>query len=274
MSRSPSPVLRVFPPGPRTLLCIPNYLPDAGHEDRWKHRGTFFAIVDDEWKGVVTSEKALLRLLTRYPRARTWNAEGWSTFNRLWTMDCAEYHFHPGDPRDVFPTTPSSTPPSSPSSLTESTARSVSPSPPSLSKADLAELAAFRPPPGPISPRRLQQQFARGLGIEATSQNLAELEQVLEGEGATREPALEPREQASKNRPLVKFAIPRFHAAAHHRACQVQAQATLNTSTPGPLDTHDDTDDDNGPPPLEFAIPTTVEHGVRVKQHSTHSMVA
>jgi hypothetical protein len=38
------------------LLCIPIYSPDAGHEDRDTHTGGFFAVVHENFKGVVTSE--------------------------------------------------------------------------------------------------------------------------------------------------------------------------------------------------------------------------
>jgi hypothetical protein len=38
------------------LLCIPIYSPDAGHEDREAHTGGFFAVIHDNWKGVVTSQ--------------------------------------------------------------------------------------------------------------------------------------------------------------------------------------------------------------------------
>jgi rubredoxin len=38
------------------LLCTPVYAPDPGHEDQDTHTGGYFAVVHDEWKGVVTSQ--------------------------------------------------------------------------------------------------------------------------------------------------------------------------------------------------------------------------
>ncbi|KAJ7835464.1 hypothetical protein B0H14DRAFT_2590288 [Mycena olivaceomarginata] len=46
-------------PLPGALLCIPEYVPDAGHEDRWTHPGPFYAVVSMEWVGVVTSQPRL-----------------------------------------------------------------------------------------------------------------------------------------------------------------------------------------------------------------------
>jgi rubredoxin len=45
------------------LLCIPIYKPDRGHEDKDTHTGGFFAVVHDDWKGVVTSECVFLFLV-------------------------------------------------------------------------------------------------------------------------------------------------------------------------------------------------------------------
>ncbi|KAJ7719763.1 hypothetical protein B0H14DRAFT_2642889 [Mycena olivaceomarginata] len=77
-----------------TLLCVPIYSPDAGHENRQTHTGGFFAVIHDNWKGVVTSEASLTRALSRYASARTFSAFTWSRFLDLWTLDCAEYHEH------------------------------------------------------------------------------------------------------------------------------------------------------------------------------------
>ncbi|KAJ7895489.1 hypothetical protein B0H14DRAFT_2558560 [Mycena olivaceomarginata] len=177
-------------PLPGALLCTPEYVPDAGHEDRWVHPGPFYAVVSQEWVGAVTSRTSLRRMLKRYPGARTWQAAPWSTFQRMWDLDCTEYHEHGGDPAPFIPITPDSSPPSSPSSLSDSVAShqsSVTSSallsplhapilspPPSpsksrekLTKDDLALLASFRPGPGSISPQRLKQQFERVLGPRA-----------------------------------------------------------------------------------------------------------
>ncbi|KAJ7722865.1 hypothetical protein B0H14DRAFT_3520193 [Mycena olivaceomarginata] len=75
--------------------------PDAGHEDRYTHTGGFFAVVHENFKGVVTSEASLTRTLTKYPGARTFNASTWSELDRRWTFDCTEYHEHQGETREV-----------------------------------------------------------------------------------------------------------------------------------------------------------------------------
>ncbi|KAJ7813874.1 hypothetical protein B0H14DRAFT_2604542 [Mycena olivaceomarginata] len=54
----------------------------------------FFAVIHDNWKGVVTSEASLTRALSRYAGARTFSAFTWSRFLDLWTLDCPEYHEH------------------------------------------------------------------------------------------------------------------------------------------------------------------------------------
>ncbi|KAJ6603184.1 hypothetical protein DFH09DRAFT_1301011 [Mycena vulgaris] len=189
------------------LLCEPVYVPDAGHEDKLKHPGPFYAVVCREWKGALTSVASRDKMLERYPHAYTWEAAPWSIFHRMWDLDCTEYHDH----SDLPAVTPESSVPSSPSSLTTSTTSrrpSPSPSPPprtallprpsvssaphqivslpssaphqivsssspasstKLTKEDLAFLASFRPAPGPISPRRLNQHFARALGPQAVA---------------------------------------------------------------------------------------------------------
>ncbi|KAJ7300358.1 hypothetical protein DFH08DRAFT_828531 [Mycena albidolilacea] len=177
-------------PLPGALLCTPEYIPDASHEDRWAHPGPFYAVVSKEWVGAVTSRTSLSRMLKRYPGARTWQAAPWPTFERMWNLDCTEYHEHGGDLAPFIPITPDSSPPSSPSSLSDSVASRQSSTtssallsprhtpilspPPSpgksqakLTKDELALLASFRPGPGPISPQRLKQQFERILGPRA-----------------------------------------------------------------------------------------------------------
>jgi hypothetical protein len=45
------------------LLCTPIYKPDLGHEDKDTHTGGFFAVIHNDWKGVVTSEYAFFFLI-------------------------------------------------------------------------------------------------------------------------------------------------------------------------------------------------------------------
>ncbi|KAJ7142558.1 hypothetical protein C8R44DRAFT_865887 [Mycena epipterygia] len=180
------------------LLCVPEYAPDTGHEDRWNHSSPFYAVVCDEWKGVVTSRTSFDLMKKRYPHARTWEAVPWSTFHRMWALDCTEYHFHDHDTPTKLKssTTPDSSVLSLPSSLTDSMTshhpfprpsrsptsatppshspvpRGASSPPASLTKSNIAReelafLAGFRPGPGPISPQQLNQQFARVLCPQA-----------------------------------------------------------------------------------------------------------
>ncbi|KAJ7834642.1 hypothetical protein B0H14DRAFT_3709244 [Mycena olivaceomarginata] len=147
------------------------YAPDPGHEDRYKHPGPFYAVVCKDWRGVVTSKASRSRMMELYPDAYTWEASPWWTFDRRWTLDCAEYHEHEGEravaDEPICPATPDSREPSSPSTLSESTAwHAPSPAPP-FSTEELAHLASFRPGPGPTSSARLTQQFTRVLGPQA-----------------------------------------------------------------------------------------------------------
>ncbi|KAJ6549027.1 hypothetical protein DFH09DRAFT_1320329 [Mycena vulgaris] len=146
---------------------------------------------------------SLDRMLERYPHAYTWEAAPWLTFDRMWNLDCTEYHNHQGEhPEFLDPSPPSSpTKPatarlSTPASPTKSiSARPISAAPPPyvsplegglhgavdartdtgetvkpmLSKEELSDLANFRPGAGPISTRRLNQQFARALGPQAVA---------------------------------------------------------------------------------------------------------
>ncbi|KAF8161971.1 hypothetical protein K438DRAFT_1985491 [Mycena galopus ATCC 62051] len=86
--------LPYFPPSPGLLLCEPIYAPDPGHEDRFSHN-VFFAIIHEDWMGVVTSDNTIVRMLNAYPKARTFRATTWSRFEELWNLDCTEYHEHP-----------------------------------------------------------------------------------------------------------------------------------------------------------------------------------
>ncbi|KAJ6525511.1 hypothetical protein DFH09DRAFT_1328873 [Mycena vulgaris] len=197
------------------LLCEPIYAPDPGHEDPHKFAGPFYAVISDEWKGAVTSRRvayflnpslviglcseSLARALARLPGARTWNAQPWWTFQRLWVLDCTEYHLYHNEPRikgldelvaaDDLRLAQAATaaaaipPPSAPPPLYVSTTTPASlgpagsikaitavpapTTPKKLTREELEELAAMRPRAGPISPRRLDQQFARVLGAQA-----------------------------------------------------------------------------------------------------------
>ncbi|KAJ7872477.1 hypothetical protein B0H14DRAFT_2570214 [Mycena olivaceomarginata] len=174
------------------LLCTPVYAPDPGHEDQDTHTGGYFAVVHDDWKGVVTSQESLARALKRYPGARTFSAFTWSRFHDLWTLDCTEYHNHepqtPAAPKQQAPATPAT-----PKQQTPAT-----PKKPGLSAAQrrrneehnlflvaenarieaedkarvelqegLAYLAATKPPLVPLSPQRARLQFERVLGLGA-----------------------------------------------------------------------------------------------------------
>ncbi|KAF8136879.1 hypothetical protein K438DRAFT_1996838 [Mycena galopus ATCC 62051] len=86
--------LPYFPPSPGLLLCEPIYAPNPGHEDRFSHNA-FFAIIHEDWMGVVTSDNTIVRMLNAYPKARTFRATTWSRFEELWNLDCTEYHEHP-----------------------------------------------------------------------------------------------------------------------------------------------------------------------------------
>ncbi|KAJ7736217.1 hypothetical protein DFH07DRAFT_779765 [Mycena maculata] len=171
------------------LLCTPEYKPDPGHEDRLNG---FFAIDCDDWKGVMTSEETYLKMKENYPDVFTFYAPTWFLFHKRWVLECSEYHNH-----EIQVSSPPSSPPSLPSTLSESTAsRALSPtlapfSEPTkktmktprklksvvskdervvkghnhgLSKEDLA---AFRPPPVPLSPEHANQQFTCALGPKA-----------------------------------------------------------------------------------------------------------
>ncbi|KAJ7826467.1 hypothetical protein B0H14DRAFT_2595789 [Mycena olivaceomarginata] len=163
-----------------TLLCTPIYSPDAGHEDREAHTGSFFAVIHDNWKGVVTSQ---------YPGARTFRAFTWSRLLDLWTLDCAEYHEHENETPEVRAR----------AALRlrqhlrsvahyeqlvaadkeireeEEEAKRVEEEAKRLEEAkrvkreEMAYLAATRPPPVPLSPQRARQLFDRVLGLGAGS---------------------------------------------------------------------------------------------------------
>ncbi|KAJ6550720.1 hypothetical protein B0H10DRAFT_2202282 [Mycena sp. CBHHK59/15] len=177
------------------LLCAPIYAPDPGHEDPWKFAGPFYAVVHSDWKGAVTSPESLEEMCRAYPGASVWKAQPWLAFLRMWTLDCTEYHVHPEgevaqDPpppsevlekalqltlRPLPPPTPRPPPPYSPpatsrpapSTPKKAPTPSSSSSSSKLNQEELDELASMRLHAGPISPHRLNQQFARALGMQA-----------------------------------------------------------------------------------------------------------
>jgi hypothetical protein len=63
------------------------------------------------------------RKLAQYPHAFLWEASTWADFDRMWTLQCTEYHYHKEAlaGQEFMPLSPASTPPSSPSELTAST---------------------------------------------------------------------------------------------------------------------------------------------------------
>ncbi|KAF7367671.1 hypothetical protein MSAN_00830800 [Mycena sanguinolenta] len=83
-------------PAPLILLCTLIYAPDPGHEDQEMH-SEFYAIVHDDWKGIVTSSNTMARMLKVYPGARTFQATSWSEFIKTWNLNCTEYHDHVGE---------------------------------------------------------------------------------------------------------------------------------------------------------------------------------
>ncbi|KAJ7028884.1 hypothetical protein C8F04DRAFT_1265450 [Mycena alexandri] len=128
MFRSPSPI-----------LSPPLYAPALGAEDvdLETHTGTFYAVIADDWKGVAISKSIFLSLKSRHPRATTWTAEGWPSFERRW------YTTPPSSPSGtVLSMSPS---PSPTASATESAppsplpvpSRTPSPAPESPSKSDV-----------------------------------------------------------------------------------------------------------------------------------------
>ncbi|KAJ7713652.1 hypothetical protein B0H14DRAFT_2644738 [Mycena olivaceomarginata] len=137
-------------PAPAVLLCVPIYLPDAGHEDQDAHTGGFYAVVDDKWRGVVSSRATLAQMCNRYPQARTFNASTWSKFLVKWDMDCTEYHNHESESADH-------------NQQLEDARIAME----AAVQRDLAYLARTRPPPVPLSARDARNLFKRVLGPEA-----------------------------------------------------------------------------------------------------------
>ncbi|KAF8173022.1 hypothetical protein K438DRAFT_1772451 [Mycena galopus ATCC 62051] len=92
-------VLNVFEFEPQEHSC----------EDYSMHTGEFFAVVHEEWKGAVTSEKTLECMLYIYPGAHTFKASTWSDFLAKWNAHCTETHHHSGEllvtPESQLPST-------------------------------------------------------------------------------------------------------------------------------------------------------------------------
>ncbi|KAF8188434.1 hypothetical protein K438DRAFT_1764197 [Mycena galopus ATCC 62051] len=86
----------------RSNFGVPNVFEFEPQEhsckDHSMHTGEFFAVVHEEWKGAVTSEKTLERMLYIYPGAHTFKALTWSDFLAKWNAHCTETHHHSGEP--------------------------------------------------------------------------------------------------------------------------------------------------------------------------------
>ncbi|KAJ7724704.1 hypothetical protein B0H14DRAFT_3519522 [Mycena olivaceomarginata] len=140
------------------LLCIPIYSPNAGHEDREAPTGGFFAVIHDNWKGVVTSQASLTRALNRYRGACTFSAFTWSSSLDLWTLDCSEYHEHKYK-----------TPEEEEAKRAEEEVKRVEEEAKRVKREEMEYLVATRPPRVPLSPQCAHQLFDRVLGLGAGS---------------------------------------------------------------------------------------------------------
>ncbi|KAF8194878.1 hypothetical protein K438DRAFT_1968825 [Mycena galopus ATCC 62051] len=161
--------LPYFPPSPGLLLCEPIYVSDPGHEDRFSHNA-FFAIIHEDWMGVVTSDNTIVRMLNAYPKARTFRATTWSRFEELWNLDCTEYHEHP----NAIPTPASKMPsPRNKGELPTEDARNRE----LVVKANIQRnLGRTRPPAVPIDAARADTMFTRVLGPQAAAPSLPALD--------------------------------------------------------------------------------------------------
>ncbi|KAJ7803420.1 hypothetical protein B0H14DRAFT_2613364 [Mycena olivaceomarginata] len=150
------------PPYPGILLCTPIYhQPDPGHEDRWTHPGPFYAVVSEEWRGVVTSMPR--------PGCGSTGCGTWTAQSTITTKESTRRALR----------RPSQAPPLSidanrfydlASTLTfiahncvprqgQFSRRNAPRNAPKMTKDELDFLASSRPMQGPISPQRLNQQF-------------------------------------------------------------------------------------------------------------------
>ncbi|KAF8137748.1 hypothetical protein K438DRAFT_1786394 [Mycena galopus ATCC 62051] len=160
--------LQKFPPSPGLLLCKPIYTPDAGHEDRFTHKA-FFAVIHEDWRGVVTSDTTMARMLNAYPKARSFHANTWSRFDKLWTEDCKEWHEHP----DAVPVPATKMP--SPCKKGELPTEDALKRELIVKQNLRRNLTLTRPPPVPIDAARADAMFTSVLGPEAAASSLPDL---------------------------------------------------------------------------------------------------
>ncbi|KAJ6610144.1 hypothetical protein B0H10DRAFT_2225275 [Mycena sp. CBHHK59/15] len=218
------------------LLCAPIYVPDPGHENRWNFGGPFYAMIHREWKGAVTSLESLEKILERYPGTKVWQAEPWSIGGGHQLLANAV----DGAGRGVatFPTSPTAVAPAPPySSLlagrddtsrltfkgisTSTTAAAKTPQ--NLSREELDELAYMRPRTGPISPQRLNQQFARVLGVQAVVQAAAMSKPSLLPSRPLSMPSRAQLSAATNQSPAAVEGARLFKTARHPRRAQPSA---------------------------------------------------
>ncbi|KAJ7828150.1 hypothetical protein B0H14DRAFT_3719281 [Mycena olivaceomarginata] len=86
------PILRGFC---KREVCWPIRLFGFDYErNRPKHTtGPFYAIVCEEFRGVVASNESRVEMQESIPRhVCTWAAPDWPTFTELWALDCQEFH--------------------------------------------------------------------------------------------------------------------------------------------------------------------------------------
>ncbi|KAF8187275.1 hypothetical protein K438DRAFT_1764900 [Mycena galopus ATCC 62051] len=153
----------------RRLLIFKTFVgKPLSHEDRFSHN-TFFAIIHEDWMGVVTSDNTIVRMLNAYPKARTFRATTWSRFEELWNLDCTEYHEHP----NAVPTPASKMPsPRNKGELPTEDARNRE----LVVKANIQRnLGRTRPPAVPIDAARADAMFTRVLGPQAAAPSLPAL---------------------------------------------------------------------------------------------------
>ncbi|KAJ7016146.1 hypothetical protein C8F04DRAFT_1203151 [Mycena alexandri] len=225
MSSDPPPLYTAAP-----RESTPNYVAADGGEDinLEEYTGTFYAVITDDWQGFAISKSIFISLKTRYPRATTWSAEGWSSFKTRW------YSTPPSSP---FPSTILSIS-RSPSvtasiSVSSSPASSISPSPspsPLLSPApSTVELSAS---PSPATERTIVYRGTFPAWLARTSAVVYEYQQVLTAYareyGGVR-PELLNQLPPEHRRVVEAYAYPTdpppptpppFHSAAHNRLCQ------------------------------------------------------
>ncbi|KAF8190032.1 hypothetical protein K438DRAFT_1971512 [Mycena galopus ATCC 62051] len=160
--------LPYFPPSPGLLLCEPISAPDPGHEDQFSHNA-FFAIIHEDWMGVVTSDNTIVRMLHVYPKARTFRTTTCSRFEALWNLDCTEYHEHPN--AVPMPASKMPSPRKKGELPTEDTHNREL-----IVKANIQRnLGRTRPPAVPVDAARADAMFTRVLGPQAAAPSLPAL---------------------------------------------------------------------------------------------------